>query len=192
MKSVLTAGGSQNDAFLSVKSTTDGGFVAAGFSKSADGDLSGSGINSVGSNMFIQKYKLVDGTLVKEWQDCMGSGNGSYNQFTAVIQTNDGGYLAVGSTMQDTDRLLGKNHGQMDAMAVRYDQNGHFLWAQTLGGSKTDYATGVAQAADGGYIISGYSMSSDADFAATGSFTKAYLARINEKQTGNGFTPSVQ
>jgi hypothetical protein len=69
-----------------------------------------------------------------------------------LIQTSDGGYAMGGvanTTTQGNDFLLAKT-----------DSLGVMLWNKTYGGAGDDSATGLALAADGGYVLAGYTNSS--------------------------------
>ncbi len=80
--------------------------------------------------------------------------NPPYNQPTiygkSVQQTNDGGYIIVGSVVsQDTDSL--------DAGIIKTDTEGKILWDRTFGGPEMDGGFSVRQTSNGGYIILGHS-----------------------------------
>ena len=46
---------------------------------------------------------------------------------------------------------------------MKLDKNGNIDWSKTFGGSGNDAALSVEQTTDGGYIIAGYTTSSDGD-----------------------------
>jgi len=147
---ILTvAGGSK-----SLECTADGGYIIAGSSSSDDGNLT----NNKG---------LTDAWIVKtdsmgnvQWQKNYGGSN--LDAFTAVKQTMDGGYIAVGYT-SSTDSDVSDNHGGMDAMVVRLSANGNIQWHKCIGGSDGENAIAVNLTADSGYIIAGTTGSSDGD-----------------------------
>jgi parallel beta-helix repeat protein len=66
---------------------------------------------------------------------------------TSMIQTNDGGYLLVGSTNAS---------GNNDIWIVKTNPDGCMQWNQTYGGTLEEYAYGAVQTVDGGYAIGGY------------------------------------
>src|SRR6185436_1462719 len=59
-----------------------------------------------------------------------------------VKQTNDGGYIFVGTLLQDI-------------YLVKTNASGDTLWTRTFLGSGNDYAHYVSQTNDHGYIITG-------------------------------------
>lgn len=71
--------------------------------------------------------------------------------FRSVIRSSDGGAVAVGYTYSF-------GSGNSDVFAVKVDQNGSTIWTRTYGGDGMDYGCGVCEA-DGGYVITGYTMS---------------------------------
>lgn len=82
-----------------------------------------------------------------------------------IMQTADGGYILAGSDFcagwQDS---IG-NHGARDFMVVKLDHNGEIEWIKDYGGSSNEEAWSIDQSADGGYIVGGFSGSSDGDAA---------------------------
>jgi len=125
----------------SVIQTTDGGYI-----------LSGS----------VRHHPLHptgdwDGWLVKtdangkvEWDRPYGGGSdeGAHE----VLQTSDGGYIFVGTT-------LSYGAGSGDAWLVKTDDKGNQQWFKTFGGSNWDDGWSISKTLDGGYIIGGVTRS---------------------------------
>jgi outer membrane protein assembly factor BamB len=82
---------------------------------------------------------------IADWNQTYGTAHAE--SATSMIQTNDGGYLLVGSTNAS---------GNNDIWIVKTDTNGSMLWNQTYGGTLDEYANGAVQTVDGGYAICGY------------------------------------
>jgi hypothetical protein len=96
-------GGSQTDVIYSIQQTSDGDYIAAGYTGSNDGDVSGN--HGFGDGWVV---KLVaSGELL--WQKCLG-GSGS-DSFDAIQQTSDGGYIAAGSTNSNDGDVSGYHGG---------------------------------------------------------------------------------
>lgn len=81
-------GGSKSDDINSIQQTTDGGYIAAGFTISKDGDVSG-------------KHGTYDAWIVKlaktgdiEWQKCLGGSD--EERANDIRQTTDGGVYCCG------------------------------------------------------------------------------------------------
>lgn len=95
-----------------------------------------------------------------QWQKAMGGS--SYDYARSVVQTDDGGYMAVGFTNSNNGDVMG-NHGSGDFWMVKMDGSGGVQWRKTLGGSQPDEAWCVQQTIDRGYIVCGYTYSTTGD-----------------------------
>ena len=78
-------------------------------------------------------------------------GAGSQNS-TMLIHTSDNGFAMLGNTNSS-------GAGDYDICLIKLNPYGDTLWTRTYGGSGEEYAVGVAQTADDGYAISGYTKS---------------------------------
>jgi len=83
-------------------------------------------------------------------------GGGEYDFAYTIIQASNGDYVIAGNTRSTDGDVPGSRVGY-DAWVARIDINGNKIWSQAHGGADDEYATGVAQAADGGFILVGYS-----------------------------------
>jgi gliding motility-associated-like protein len=140
-----------------IRVTSDGGFVLAGWTEGDGGDVMGyHGNPSVGDLWIV---KLSQGGVI-EWQKCVG-GIG-YEVYPDIQQTPDGGYIVIGAIgTKDCD--MPDTHGTTDVWAVKLDAKGEVQWKKAYGGTATEYAFSVDLANDGGYFIAGLSESSDGD-----------------------------
>jgi hypothetical protein len=77
-----------------------------------------------------------------------------YDTGKSVIQTDDGGYIVVGSTTRT--RFSDLNY---DIFLLKTDSMGNEIWKKTFGGDEWDMANCIKQTSDGGYIITGHSAS---------------------------------
>lgn len=145
-------GGTNNDRAHSVVRANDGGFIMAGFSESGDSDIS----LAKGSYDFWVVKVDAKGELV--WEKSFG-GTGIEVAYD-IARTNDGAYVITGHTFSnDTD--ISDNHGESDAWLIKINDDGELLWEQTYGGAGFDTAQSVSLTADGGFLISGNSKSTD-------------------------------
>ena len=133
-----TYGGSGYDDGTSVKQTSDGGDIIAGWTESF-------GVG--GRNVYLIKTD-ANGNLL--WQKTYGGSD--YDWVFSVQQTSDGGYIIAGLT-----ESFGA--GGRDVYLIKTDADGNLLWQKTYGGSDDDCGTSVQQTSDGGYIIAGYTFS---------------------------------
>lgn len=147
-------GGTETDEAKSVRQTTDGGYIVAGYTLSDNGDVSGNHGNEDG---WLVKLNSV-GSI--QWQKCLG---GTQRDFAnAVQQTSDGGYIVAGYTFSNDGDVSG-NHGNDDYWVVKLDANANIQWQKCLGGTESDYANDVQQIANGGYLVAGYAYSNNGD-----------------------------
>ncbi len=149
-----TLGGDSYEFCNSVQQTKDGGYIVGCMSYSnASGDKS----ENIKGGYDFWVIKL-NGSGNKEWDKTLGgSGDEFVNQ---VIQTTDGGYMAVGLSNSDISGDKSENsRGGFDYWAIKLDKNGNKQWDKGAGGNENDYVNGVVQTPDGGYALCGGSSS---------------------------------
>ena len=145
-------GGSDDDFFSGIRQTQDDGFIVYGYSDSTDIE----GLpNKGGTDAIIVKYDK-DGNLL--WQKNWG-GN-SYDKFSEILQTQDGGFIVCGYS-ESTDIEGLPNKGESNAIIVKYDKDGNLLWQKNWDGNGIEAFFDILQTQDGGFIVSGYSRSTD-------------------------------
>ena len=145
-------GGNRDETFSKILKTPDGGFIVVGSSNSTDIE----GLPNKGSSdAIIVKYDK-DGNML--WQKNWG-GNDS-EDFKQMIQTQDGGFIVVGSSLS-TDIEGLPNKGSIDAIIVKYDKDGNILWQNSWGGSGNDVFKNILETFDYGFLTYGYSFSED-------------------------------
>lgn len=133
-----TFGGTGYDLGYSVRQTTDGGYIIAGLTYS-----SGAGSGDV----YLIKTD-ASGNLL--WSKTFGGTNSEFAY--SVQQTSDAGYVITGYTYSFVP-------GGYDVYLVKTDASGNMLWQKTFGGANDDLGYSVQPTADGGYIITGYTVS---------------------------------
>ncbi|MGA2298594.1 MAG: choice-of-anchor D domain-containing protein, partial [FCB group bacterium] len=153
-------GGSMEDRATSIKQTSDGGYIFAGYTESNDGDVIGHhGGNTESFDGWVVK---LDNTGNLQWQICLG---GTWDDnANDVIQTSDGGYIVVGSTQsQDGDFSCCKLYSD-DGWIAKLNSGGTLVWQKCLG----DFDGGlnaVNNTSDGGFIVAGSADSSIIKFS---------------------------
>ena len=153
-------GGSDDDLAYSIQQTTDGGYIVAGCAHSNDGDITGHHGSTRCTDYWIVKLSS-SGTI--EWQKSLGGNCDDIAE--AIQQTSDGGYVVAGrlsSNDGDGTEHHGSN-GTSDYWIVKLNSSGTIEWQKSLGGSGNDGPCLVWQTSDSGYIITGYSWSTDGD-----------------------------
>ncbi len=144
-----TFGGAESDIIYSVQATSDGGYVLAGETHSAQGASASS------SHFWLIK---TDSLGLEQWQSSYGSATGSGSVATgnsdvalAVRQTGDGGFILVGSSI---------GTGGTFVRLVRTDSQGTQLWSQSLEDISGGVGYDVAEIS-GGYMVAGTANSED-------------------------------
>jgi hypothetical protein len=163
-------GGTGWEEARSAQQTADGGYIAAGFTNSSDGDVSGS---HGSSDFWVVKLSKV-GEL--EWQRALG-GSGP-DAARSVQQTTDGGYIVAGHSGSN-DGDASENRGGSDFWVAKLSRGGSLEWERSLGGSGDDEANSVQQTADGGYIVAGHSQSSDGDVSKNRGRQDFWVAKLS-------------
>lgn len=136
-----TFGGGYGDGAWCLQETDDGGFILAGNTAS----------RGEGSDLFLVK---ADESGNCSWSRAYGGSGEDVGYF--IQQTDDGGYVVVGSSNSYA-------MGEELLWLVKVDGNGSLIWDKTFGGfvsSAGDGGWSVGQTTDGGYIAAGYTQSS--------------------------------
>ncbi len=107
-------GGVHLDEAYAVDTTSDGGYIIAGFSNSEDGDISNAMFDTIFDNAWVVKLDSV-GNIV--WDKSLG---GSGNEgATAIRETSDGGYIVLGGSNSNDGDVIGNHGGLSDFWAVK-------------------------------------------------------------------------
>lgn len=131
-------GGSGEDFAFCVDTTSDGGYVVAGYS------------NSFGAGNYDFYIVKLDAGGSIQWTRTVG-GTLSDNAFN-VVQTDDQGYLVSGYTSSF-------GAGSVDAYLVKLSPTGVVQWTRTYGGALQDFGYRAYETPDGGYIFAGITSS---------------------------------
>ena len=147
-----TFGGAGTDIALSMKLTSDGGYVMSG-----ETDSFGAGGNDA---IFV----MIDSTGALQWKRTFGGLYEDYGE--CIIVTSDGGYAVGGYT-----NSFGA--GDFDQYIAKFDSGGLFQWMRTIGGTGYDYALCIIQTTDTGYALAG----STSAFGE--GYTDFYVVKLN-------------
>jgi hypothetical protein len=147
--------GSNNGGyFASLRQTPDGGYITGGTVNSGIGRDKTDKRKSVG-DFWIVKI-AADGS--KEWDKSYG---GAISQrLTSIELTSDGGYLFAGISSSNAGIDKSEDsRGDSDYWIIKTDAAGNKQWDVTLGGAGYEQLGEAKQVSDGGYLISGHSIS---------------------------------
>lgn len=174
-------GGSGQDLGQSLVQTTDGGYALTGYAQSADGD--GSSNEGFHDNWILK----LDALGAIEWERSYGfSGHDhSYD----IVQTSDGGFFFVGFLDITSARADGYSekgnsltrHGVGEFWGTKIDAHGNVEWRSYYGGTNNDRAHAVVQSDDGGFVMSGFSESTDFDISNSKGSYDFWVLKIDDK-----------
>jgi hypothetical protein len=98
-----------------------------------------------------------------QWQKSLGGTNDDRPFCTR--KTSDAGYVVAGASFSNDGDVSG-HHGTLnfaDFWITKLSSTGSLDWQKSLGGTGDDWARSIQQTLDGGYIIAGYTTSSNGD-----------------------------
>ena len=95
-----------------------------------------------------------------------------------VVQTQDNGYLLVGSSDSDDVDISG-NKGTYDFWVVKISDDGNKIWERSYGGSQIDEAWGITTTTDGNFVIVGNTRSSDTDITNNKGAADIFIIKID-------------
>jgi hypothetical protein len=127
-------GGNDQDKAYSVKQTSDGGFIIAGYT----------GSFSINGNFDVYLIK-IDSTGDTTWTRTFGTAENE--EGWSVDQTSDGGFIIAGNTTHISS--------SRNIYLVRTDSTGDTLWTKPY---QLGAAYSVKQTKDKGFIVTGYSI----------------------------------
>ena len=154
-------GGFDEDGLNSVVELKDGSLLAAGYSSSvsptADGSITDT--NNGHQDGLLIKYNASGHKL---WDKLIGGAQN--DEFSDLISTADGGFLAVGRSFSTAGGDIADNnngHQTLDGYIVKFDSEGNIQWDNLYGSPEHEAFYCVIQTDDGGYIAAGYASSTN-------------------------------
>jgi hypothetical protein len=135
-------GGEGNDVAYGVSETTNGDCVIVGTTE---------GTGSGGWDVYLLRVN-AQGELLwhRTWDD------GGYEVGYSVVEAGDLGFFISG--YKDPP-----GSDKWDALLIRTDEDGQFIWSTTFGGAGNDRADAMQQTSDGGLIMAGSTDGSGSD-----------------------------
>jgi len=149
-----TVGSSGDDLLFSLQQTADDGYILGGESAaSVSGDKTE---GSYGDNDFWIVKLDAAGNIA--WNKTFGGS--SFENFRALQQTKDGGYILGGSSYSNASGTKTEDsRGETDFWIVKINATGDVQWDKRFGGTSEDELQSLQQTEDGGFILGGYSFS---------------------------------
>lgn len=97
-----------------------------------------------------------------------------------IINTNDNGYAVLGHSQSTDFDIKTKTNESFDYWFLKFDSNHNLQWSKTFGGSDDDRGRDVVQTNDNGFLITGFSRSSDGDVSSNEGNYDFWTIKLNE------------
>lgn len=110
------------------------------------------------------------------WAACLGGTQ--FDRAEHVKATTDGGAIVIGTT-SSSDGDITDAPGYIDFWIVKLSATGAIQWQKTLGSNNTDYAYGIDQTSDGGYVFTGAVGSTNRDVTPSAFGSEIWVVRLN-------------
>ncbi|NNC69335.1 MAG: hypothetical protein HKN90_00775 [Flavobacteriaceae bacterium] len=114
-----------------------------------------------------------------EWQKTIGGTSDDVAR--GIIETTDRGYAVIGYTKSIDGDITDKTVAENDFWVIKLDLNGNIEWQKTYGGSGDDKGRAIIQTNDGGFAITGPSMSADGDASQNQGFHDHWLVKLDSQ-----------
>ncbi len=133
-----TIGENKDVAASNIRNTTDGNFIITGNTKDTP--------DNSRDALLLKVDK--DGNLL--WKKHYGTANGE--SAGGITLTPEGGYIFTGTDANSTTN-------DFNIYCVKTDADGNAIWTKDFGGSSQEGGSTIIRTEDGGYMISGYTVS---------------------------------
>ena len=176
-----TYGFAGSDTPNSIIQTKDNGYLLTGVldvsASNGQGDRHSTVQRHAGGDYWVIK---LNANGVREWSNYYG---GSFTDTAYdAIQTEDDGYIIVGSSDSDDVDILNTNGGY-DFWVIKTSNTGALVWEKSFGGSEIDEARAISLISDGNYLIVGDTRSNDLDVSLTNGAADLWLIKISPEGT---------
>lgn len=151
----------------SLINTYDGGYIFATGSNDTN-----TSANHGGGDAWVVK---ISSSGIIQWQKYFGGT--AFDDATCIQQTLDGGYVVSGFT-QSFDGEVSDNHGS-DMWVLKLTSNGVLQWQKCLGGTGFECNYNITLTNDGGYIVTGFTMSNNGDVSGNHGGRDVWVVKLS-------------
>ncbi|MFC7356345.1 hypothetical protein ACFQO1_01490 [Jejudonia soesokkakensis] len=123
----------------------------------------------------------INNTFVLDFTKTFGGSN--IDNAVAILESNDGAYIILGTTESLDGDVMGKTADDADYWILKLSRTGDIIWQHTYGGTANDEASGITKTNDGGYVIAGKSRSNDGDVSGNEGFFDYWIVKIDGEGT---------
>ena len=149
-------GGIYDDKAFSVEQTIDGGYIIGGYGTTA----LASTLDKLEGGLGGLDYWVVklNNTGSIEWENTIGGSAEDY--LYSIDLTPDGGFILGGySTSSISGDKTDLSFGSEDYWVLKLNSSGNILWQNVFGGLSNDRLRNIQSTIDGGFILTGHSLS---------------------------------
>jgi len=114
-----------------------------------------------------------------ELQSLKTYGGSQEDDALSVVETSDGNFAILGFTQSPDGDIEGKSTTDSDYWLMKLDKDLNILWQKTYGGSSDDRGQDIVATTDNGFLITGYSRSSDGDVSTNFGFHDYWVLKLN-------------
>ena len=176
-----TFGFAGSDTPYSIIQTNDEGYLLSGVldvsASNGQGDRSSAVRRHAGGDYWVIK---LNANGIREWSNYYG---GSFTDTAYdAIQTEDDGYIIVGSSDSD-DVDISNANGGYDFWVIKISNTGALVWEKSFGGSEIDEARAISQTSDGNYLIVGDTRSNDLNVSLNNGAADLWALKISPNGT---------
>ena len=165
------------DYGISVIQTNDSGYLITGVldvtASNGEGNTKQNNTNHAGGDYWAIK---LDNSGTLQWSKYYGGLLSDTPQ--NVVQTEDNGYIMVGSSDSD-DTDISNNIGSYDFWVVKISETGNIEWEKSFGGEEIDDAWSIVKSGDGNYLIAGDTRSNNVDISNNIGAADLWLIKIS-------------
>ena len=130
-----TYGGPEEDRPMHVRQAPDGGYIVAGRTSS---------FGAGEADAWVLRLD-ESGSII--WQNTYGGESDDWARH--ILPTFDDGYIITGGTGSFGE-------GDKDFLVFKLDDSGNVMWQRTYGSERSEYASSMQQASEGGYYLAGW------------------------------------
>lgn len=125
-------------------------------------------------NTFVNNFSL-------ETQFVKTYGGAKNDAAQSIIKTDDDGYVVLGHTQSFDLDIKDKTNESYDYWVLKFDKNDKLVWSKTFGGTNDDRGRDIIQTLDGGFVVSGFSRSSDQDVTENFGSYDYWILKLDSK-----------
>ncbi|HAV55503.1 hypothetical protein [Aequorivita vladivostokensis] len=110
-------------------------------------------------------------------------GGSGIDEAVSVVETGDGNYMVLGTTRSSDGDITDRAGNDSDFWLLKLSKTGEIIWSKTYGGSDDENASRITKTNDGGYLLTGYTTSSDGDIYENAGFQDYWVVKVDNGGT---------